>query len=659
MNKYELAKKITQLEGLTNEEKASLVELLRSQKKYGLVWEDKPEEIETRLVDELPVLTEVPERAIVSESPDAPNHILIEGDNLEALTALAYTHEGKIDVIYIDPPYNTGNKDFVYNDSFVDREDGYRHSKWLSFMNKRLQIAKSLLASGGVIFISIDDNEQAPLKMLCDEIFGEGNFVGDVSWQRTYSIRNDSKGMPAEVEHLLVFSKCNQWQPNKLPRTEEMNSSYSNPDNDRCAWMSGSPVASDASTHQGMVYAIQHPFTGIMVYPSSRAHWRYAQDQMLEYMNGWCEYKLEDLYDDKERAKICGIDVSKIKPNVKAIVLANDLEISKKQAKAVYDKGPWPRFYFTNKGKGGIRRKVYLDSVGGRIATNYWPYEETGHTDEAKKELIRIFGDAPFDTPKPTRLLRRVFDLSTNKDSTILDFFAGSGTTLHATMQLNAEDGGHRKCILVTNNENNICEEVTYERNKRVIQGYTTPKGEEVEGLHDNNLRYYRTTLLSRDKSVKNMRQLVRLATDMLCIKNDVYTEAEFCGKKINPNIARYFDNGQGNRMLVIYEERAIQLLVQLMAQTEDDGIKTMVYVFSPGADPYTDDFEDIAERVKLCALPSAIYEAYKRVLPKRKPKFLDEALQEMKAQAEAEANAQQTLDFGENDNMNEEGGEA
>ncbi len=246
-----------------------------------------------------------------------------------------------------------------------------------------------------------------------------------------------------------------------------------------------------------------------------------------------------------------------------------------------------------------------------------------------------------------------------NSNATFLDFFAGSGTTLHATMQLNAEDGGHRKCILVTNNENNICEEVTYERNKRVIQGYTTPKGEEVEGLHDNNLRYYRTNFLSRDKSVKNMRQLVRLATDMLCIKNDVYTEAEFCGKKINPNIARYFDNGQGNRMLVIYEERAIQLLVQLMAQTEDDGIKTMVYVFSPGADPYTDDFEDIAERVKLCALPSAIYEAYKRVLPKRKPKFLDEALQEMKAQAEAEANIQQTLDFGENDNMNEEGGEA
>ncbi len=283
------------------------------------------------------------------------------------------------------------------------------------------------------------------------------------------------------------------------------------------------------------------------------------------------------------------------------------------------------------------------------------------NTAQGTAELANIFNIRPFAFPKPSGLVKFLLSttVTTLHNATILDFFAGSGTTLHATMQLNAEDGGHRKCILVTNNENNICEEVTYERNKRVIQGYTTPKGEEVEGLHDNNLRYYRTNFLSRDKSVKNMRQLVRLATDMLCIKNDVYTEAEFCGKKINPNIARYFDNGQGNRMLVIYEERAIQLLVQLTAQTEDDGIKTMVYVFSPGADPYTDDFEDIAERVKLCALPSAIYEAYKRVLPKRKPKFLDEALQEMKAQAEAEANVQQTLDFGENDNMNEEGGEA
>lgn len=624
INKYELAKKISQLEGLTNEEKASLVELLRSQKKYGLVWEDKPEEIETRLVDELPVLTEVPERAIVSDSPDAPNHILIEGDNLEALTALAYTHEGKIDVIYIDPPYNTGNKDFVYNDSFVDREDGYRHSKWLSFMNKRLQIAKSLLASGGVIFISIDDNEQAQLKLLCDEIFGTQNYITSFPWHSRQSLQNDTD-ISVNHEYILCFAKKRRVKDRRLKPSNAStwfndddfvfypisvdNEKFSNPDNDPRGPWKADPF--DAPhIRPNLIYPIINPNTGVEHLPPSGRHWRISKEKFSS-------------------------------------ALADN------------------RILFGKNGKGRPQLKVFLNEKEdyGSIANSWLEAEKYGTATHGSKELQNIFGgNKVFTSPKPTNLIKELLKLVSlpNKPVTILDFFAGSGTTLHATMQLNAEDGGHRKCILVTNNENNICEEVTYERNKRVIQGYTTPKGEEVEGLHDNNLRYYRTTLLSRDKSVKNMRQLVRLATDMLCIKNDIYTEAPFCGKNINPNIARYFDNGQGNRMLVIYEERAIQLLVRLMAQTEDDGIKTMVYVFSPGADPYTDDFEDVAGRVKLCALPSAIYEAYKRVLPKRKPKFLDEALQEMKAQAEAEANVQQTLDFGENnDNMNEEGGEA
>lgn len=178
MNKKELYDKILKLDGLTNEEKSELLGLLSKQKKYGLVWEDKPEAVEERLREDLPVLIEDSTKAIISEDDDAPNHILIEGDNLEALTALAYTHERKIDVIYIDPPYNTGNKDFVYNDSFVDSEDSYRHSKWLSFMNKRLKIAKKLLSEKGVVFISIDENEVANLRLLGDAIFLPNNFVG-------------------------------------------------------------------------------------------------------------------------------------------------------------------------------------------------------------------------------------------------------------------------------------------------------------------------------------------------------------------------------------------------------------------------------------------------------------------------------------------------
>ena len=628
MNKYELAKKITQLEGLTNEEKASLVELLRSQKKYGLVWEDKPEEIETRLVDELPVLTEVSERAIVSDSADAPNHILIEGDNLEALTALAYTHEGKIDVIYIDPPYNTGNKDFVYNDSFVDREDGYRHSKWLSFMNKRLQIAKSLLSSGGVIFISIDDNEQAQLKLLCDEIFGGENFIAQVV-VASNSAKNNAKFISVTHEYLFCYAKDKETLPTNWAVLKNNINQFNK-------------IAKKLLKSSLTPEEIHGELLALTKYP------KFYEFDHYTYVDKRGPFRASDLTAPGSTAKY---DI--IHPKTKKACKTGTRGWGYSE-KAIDDLIEKDYIYFGEDETVMPQLKNYLSENVKSLPKSIVFFDSQASTKWMKSQNL----DFPF--PKALDYIKYIGSMYPNSNATFLDFFAGSGTTLHATMQLNAEDGGHRKCILVTNNENNICEEVTYERNKRVIQGYTTPKGEEIEGLRDNNLRYYRTTLLSRDKSVKNMRQLVRLATDMLCIKNDVYTEAPFCGKHLNPNIARYFDNGQGNRMLVIYEERAIQLLVQLMAQTKDDGIKTMVYVFSPGADPYTDDFEDIAERVKLCALPSAIYEAYKRVLPKRKPKFLDEALQEMKTQAEAEANVQQTLDFGEdNDNMNEEAGEA
>ena len=179
MNKQDLISKIKQLDGVTQDERAYLINLVNTKKKYGLVWEDKPEDVEEQLRDNLPVLKEVKEKAIINGEAN-PNHILIEGDNLHALTALTFTHEGKVDVIYIDPPYNTGNNDFWYNDNYINKDDGYRHSKWLSYMDKRLRIAKKLLNEEGLIFISIDDNEQSQLKLLCDEIFYEKNFVGNI-----------------------------------------------------------------------------------------------------------------------------------------------------------------------------------------------------------------------------------------------------------------------------------------------------------------------------------------------------------------------------------------------------------------------------------------------------------------------------------------------
>lgn len=233
---------------------------------------------------------------------------------------------------------------------------------------------------------------------------------------------------------------------------------------------------------------------------------------------------------------------------------------------------------------------------------------------EALKEIV---AQNIFSYPKSVATIRRVLELGTSSDSIILDFFAGSGTTLHATMLLNADDGGQRQCILCTNNENGICEQVTYERNKRVIQGYVKPNGEFVEGLHDNNLRYYRTAFVGRRRTPQNMRRLMLLATDMLCIKEDLYTERdEFAGMQTLENGFRYFSDGK-KQMLIIYNEEAIYNLVDALENMDAPEQPIITYVFSPANDPWRSEFETVADKVTLTALPAAIYNAYRRVLPK------------------------------------------
>lgn len=430
------------------------------------------------------------------DKDNGSDNMIIHGDNLLALKSLLPQYENGIDCIYIDPPYNTGNENWVYNDNVNDPrimkwlgqvvgaegEDLSRHDKWLCMMYPRLKLLQRLLSPKGVIFISIDDNEQATLKMLCNEIFGLDCFVANISWQRTYSPRNDSKGISAETEYILVYSKNPGWNPQKLPRTDKMNSVYKNPDNDYTLWRTSDAFAPSAATHQGMVYAIQHPITGEYIYPYKGACWPLEQSSMFEQVSEWADYEYKDLNDDEQRAAVCGVPVETIRKGVKAIVLAEPIESSREKGLAIIKRGQWPKFFFTKGGYGGIARKTYLDDSKGKVVTNFWPFAEAGHTDGAKKELKNIFDDKVFDTPKPSTLIERIIRISTGDDSVVLDSFAGSGTTAHAVLNLN-QAGGNRKFILVELGD--YADSTTAERVKRVIAGYS--KDEELV-LYDEEI---------------------------------------------------------------------------------------------------------------------------------------------------------------------------
>ena len=593
IDKSELISKLQTLEGLSNDERSSLIGLLREHKKYGLVWEDKPEDVEERLREELPVLREVKDKAILSDSADAPNHILIEGDNLEALTALSYTHEGKVDVIYIDPPYNTGKKDeFKYNDYWVDSEDSYRHSKWLSFMNKRLNLAKKLLKDDGLIFISIDDNEIGQLKVLCDEIFthnsnpDNSNSLGVLVWD--LGSGTSAGHFTRSHEYVLAYCKRKSLLPN---------------------FSGGEGIIDDRAIKKKSIKNAESEYT-------FKRGTKFEAEDGTEFIGQWGGTEITRLISGRMLCKNGALaeDVT-----LAACWTQRNQMDSFFEGKETYDtKGQRVKeFYFRDNGKLYCRKerdKINPPSVLRGLAT----------TKQGSSLIKELFDDSePIGFAKPLNLITFLLSLKQG-GITILDFFAGSGTTLHATMQLNAEDGGHRQCILVTNNENNICEEVTYERNKRVINGYTTPKGVEVAGLKANTLRYYKTDYISRDRTQKNMRDLVAAATDLLCIKENLYDEQKTFGRfKLKPRLARYFNNGK-KHMLIIYREELIDEIAEEIKNIDFAGKRLKIYVFSPGRYAFTDNFREVEDKVELVALPAAIYDAYQKVLPKRREKLFE-----------------------------------
>lgn len=412
-------------------------------KKYGLVWEEHEEKVDVQMRTHIPVFTEMKEREI-SAAPDKPYNFLLEGDNLHSLYLLEKTHKGAVDLIYIDPPYNTGNMDFVYEDKFVDKIDNYIHSKWCSFISERLEIAHRLLSDKGLIFISIDDNEYANLKLICDSIFGEENFVTTCVWQKIHSIKNDAKYFSVNHDYLLVYAKkIDGIKIHLLERTNEMNARYKNPDNDpRGVWQSGDLVANETRVNGN--YDVIGPTGKVFNVPVGK-HWVYSEE------------------------------------NMKELIAAN-------------------KVWFGKNGTSFPRKKRFLSEVQqGRTPDTWWKNEEVGHNQEGARDLKKILGSVLFNNPKPIRLIERVLEIATYENSIVLDFFAGSGTTAQAVLEYNKLKNKKLSFILCTNNESQICDNVTYPRIKTVITGKRADGSTYSDGI-PSNLKYYRTDFVARDE---------------------------------------------------------------------------------------------------------------------------------------------------------------
>jgi len=589
-NKQELISKIKNAEGFSNEEKSQMLALLNENKTYGLVWEKSTEDAWKMMKDYVPVMKE-DESKRIDHGSENPNHILIEGDNLNALIALSYTHEGKVDVIYIDPPYNTGKEDeFKYNDKFVDAEDSFRHSKWLSFMDRRLRIAKRLLKQTGLIFISIDDNELCQLKCLCDELFNtsnnpkQSNCLGVLVWD--LGTGTQAGHFTRAHEYILVYTK------NK----------------DAINNFSGGEGTIDHSALKKI--SKKNPAIDFQF----KAGTKFMAEDGIELTGSWGGSEKTEIVEGRMVA-----ENNKLKYDVTlraGFAMVNQMRTWFNGQNTIDSKGQHvTEFYFNSS---GVLHYVKEKSIINPPTI----IKEVGSTKVGTNELAAIFGNTDaFGYPKPLDLIKYLLKLH-KEDSVIVDFFAGSGTTLHATMQLNAEDGGHRQCILVTNNENNICEEVTYERNKRVIEGYTKPNGEFVEGLKDNNLRYFKVGFTPREKTDENMFRLAKNSVNLLRIKHDVYIEKQF-GVLENPyKRYRYFKE-DGKQLLVILDTELIGDIVEQLEEMEvSKPIPT--YVFTTGAYPFTEDFESVADKVELYPLPHGLYQACERNMPKMVDKEIE-----------------------------------
>lgn len=530
------------------------------QNRFGLVWLDVPEAFEDDVENKLPILEEVKKE--IKSKDDKPTHLIIEGDNYHVLTCLNYTHKNKIDIIYIDPPYNTGLDGFRYKDKRILKEypDGttvptdhpLRHSYWLSFMKKRLELAKDILKKTGIIFISIDDNELAQLKLLCDDIFGERNFLAIQIWRGMHTVRNSSKDFNHNTEYILTYARekkelIEPGNPETYLRiSRDKTASYPHDDNDGKGPYKFDPICA-RNFYTPYIYTFKN---GQKWQAPKGTYPRYSQESL------------------------------------KCMEERNEINFTGKEPKA----------------------KRYLKDVQEGIPpSTLMPSEDVGFNKDATSFLGKMFGDKVFDQPKPVNLIKYLLSIKNKKidfsKAIILDFFAGSGTTGQAVLELNEEDKGKRQFILVTNNEKKIMEDVCYPRIKNIIKGYNNTKG------LGNSIRYFKTAFVGKNNILKaddaDKIELAYNAGGMLAIVENTFEQVE------KNNYWQIFKNQ--DQYTAIYFREEFDQFDEFIKKVEEFKKFVVVYIFSWEKELEFNEFED-NRNIKIKTIPQPILEIYKQI---------------------------------------------
>ncbi|OAV69898.1 putative methyltransferase [Bacteroidales bacterium Barb4] len=507
----------------------------------------------------------IPKRELsLTDKVSLHDNLIIQGDNLIALKALLSTYAGRVKCIYIDPPYNTGNEKWVYNDNVnspmikewlgqvVDKEDMTRHDKWLCMMMPRLKLLWELLSEDGAIFISCDDNEQHSLRCILDEVFGEDNFVANILWQKKYAASNDTTGIAAMHDFVVVYQKSDAFKRNLFPRTDKQDKLYKYDDGDgKGLWRSDNLLVKTFS--ENSVFSIVNPKTNEEYNPPKGSSWRGSKETIERWLNE-------------------------------------------------------KRIFFGKDGMGAPQLKRYLNEVQqGVVPTTWWTYEETGHNDAANKELAEILGNKKlFDTPKPSTLIKLILQLATNKNDIILDSFAGSGTTAHAVLELNKEDGGNRKFILVE--MENYANTITAERVRRVINGVPSAKSEALKQGTGGTFSYFELGPTIEMESLlrgNNLPSYTEFARYLFYIS----TGEEFIESPVN-EVTGFIGESKSYEVYLIYKpdiewlKRNALTLQGCQSLPKFKGKQRLV--FAPCK--YVDDETCRDYRIDFCQLPYEIY---------------------------------------------------